>query len=99
MPGKHPLLNAGVSSRPCTTTNTLDPVPSHSSPRVLANKASPAPSSCARASATTLSAYDVVLRPATALRSFLAHGTTTAAVVRGHCTASPTATTSVPPAP
>ena len=53
------------------------PVPSHSSPRVLANIASLPPRSLAYARATTFSAYDVVFSPAIALRSLRVHGTTT----------------------
>ena len=57
-------------------TNTLLPVPSQSSPRVLAKIASAAPRRCASASATTLSAYDVVLAPAVGAFSLRVQGTT-----------------------
>ena len=77
MPARHPLSSGGVRTTPSSTTNTLLPVASHSSPRVLANMASRAPCPLAKARATTLSAYDVVLSPAVAARSLRTHGTVT----------------------
>ena len=64
MPARQPLSSGGVRTTPSTTTKTLLPVASHSSPRVLANTASTARCALARASAMTLSAYEVVLSPA-----------------------------------
>src|SRR3954454_15918032 len=64
-------------------------------PQVLANKASAAPRSCAHFSATTLSAYDVVLRPAVAARSLRVHGTNTTSVVSGQSRNGPVATSTV----
>src|SRR3954453_16163142 len=73
----------------------LLPVPSHTSPAVLANKASAAPRSCAWRNATTLSAYDVVLRPAVAERSLRVHGTIATSAVGGHGFIGPVATITV----
>ena len=63
-----------MATTPSRTTNTFDPVASHSSSRVFAKIASLAPRSCAYARARTFSAYDVVLRPAVAPRSLRTHG-------------------------
>ncbi len=54
-PRRQPDISGGVRSTPPVTTNTLVPVPSHRSPRVLAKIASPAPASLATASARTFS--------------------------------------------
>src|SRR3954447_16282567 len=74
-PATHPLSSVGVRSSPSTTQKTLDPVPSQRFPARLAITASPAPRSCAWASITTFSPYDVVLSPASAPRSLRGHGT------------------------
>src|SRR5690606_31397876 len=80
---------------PSTTTNTLEPVPSDRWPRVSANTASVPPARRAAASATTFSAYDVVLSPASAPRSLRGQGTTATEVEPGGGTAGAIATTSV----
>jgi hypothetical protein len=54
-PSRQPDSSGGVRSTPPVTTNTLVPVPSHNSPRVLGKIASPAPSSLATARARTFS--------------------------------------------
>ena len=54
-PSRHPDDSGGVRSTPALTTKTLVPVPSHSSPLVLAKIASPAPASLATARARTFS--------------------------------------------
>ena len=61
----------------------MDPVPSHRWPARFAKIASLAPDFAASASATTFSAYDVDLTPASAPRSLRGHGTRTTAVVSG----------------
>ena len=66
------------------TTNTFVPVPSHSSPRVLASTASEAPAAWARCRAMTFSAYDVDFTPATADFSLRVHGTVAIVVVAAH---------------
>ena len=71
---------ACAARRRCTT-NTLEPVASQSSSRVFGKMASPAPRSCAYASARTFSAYEIVFSPAVAPRSLRAHGTTTTVIV------------------
>ena len=63
MPARQPEASGGVCSSPSRTTKTLEPVPSQSCPTVLANSASDAPCSRARARATTFSPYEVVFRP------------------------------------
>ena len=55
-PSRQPADAGGVRTRPSCTTNTLDPVASHRSPRVLANTASLASCAWAKASARTFSA-------------------------------------------
>ena len=82
-----------MTTTPSMTTNTLEPVPSHSSPRVLPKIASDAPRALAQASATTLSAYEVVLSPAVAARSLRVHGTTTTSPDSGGRACSPAVTT------
>ena len=77
MPARQPLDSGGVTSSPPRSTKTLDAVPSHRSPTVLASTASSAPRRYASETATTFSAYDVVLRPATDDRSLRTHGTRT----------------------
>ena len=77
IPARQPLDRGGVLTTPSTTTKTLLPVASHSSPRVLANSASTAPCSFAAARAMTFSAYDVVFSPAVAARSLRTQGTVT----------------------
>ena len=93
-----PTSPVGVATTPSRTTNTLEPVASHSSSRVLAKIASLAPRSCAYASARTFSAYDVVFRPAVAPRSLRTHGTTTTRTESGHGRNGLLATTTVGPA-
>ena len=56
IPARHPLVSGGVVIRPSTTTKTLDPVPSQTSPARLPRSASPAPRDFAWASARTFSA-------------------------------------------
>ena len=56
MPSSAPESAGGVTTTPSMTTKTLEPVPSHSSPRVLPKIASDAPRALAYARATTLSA-------------------------------------------
>src|SRR5439155_277393 len=54
-PRRQPEDSGGVRSTPAVTTKTFVPVPSHSSPRVLAKIASPAPAAVAIARARTFS--------------------------------------------
>ncbi len=100
-PSRQPLDAGGVRTTPSRTTKTLDPVASHNSSRVLGKMASPAPCSCAYASARTFSAYEIVFSPAVAPRSLRAHGTTTTAIEGATETTSLAATitvgTRVPP--
>jgi len=42
-PARHPESSGGVRTSPSASTNTLEKLPSHSSPRVLAKIASSAP--------------------------------------------------------
>ena len=56
MPARHPLSSGGVRTTPSATAKMLLPVPSQSSPRVLAKIASVPPFSLAWASAMTFSA-------------------------------------------
>src|SRR5690606_40531844 len=94
MPARHPDDSRGVTSSPPRSTNTLAPVPPHRWPAVLASRASSPPFATASASATTFSAYDVVLSPATAERSLRAQGERTARPA-GLMVAGPAATTTV----
>ena len=64
-------------------------------PGVLSSSASLAPRSCAQASATTFSAYDVVFSPATAERSLRGQGTVTSVVVGGQALPGLTTTATV----
>src|SRR5437899_3102652 len=94
-PARAPEDSGGVHSRPLETTNTLEPVPSQSWSRVFARRASSPPTRWAWASATTFSAYDVVLSPAIADRSLRTHGTMATDAVAGQTFAGATVTRTV----
>src|SRR5690242_14383335 len=76
----------------------LEPVPSHSIPAVLGMTASEAPRAMACSTIRAFSAYDVVLSPERAPRSFLGHGTVTMALTEGGRSHGSVMTTWVSPA-
>ena len=80
------MSSDGVESRPATTRNTFDDVPSTRTSRVFTSIASSAPCRCAWAWARVWSSRDVTLAPTSGPRSFTGHGATTTSTDDDHGT-------------
>ena len=79
-PASGPRSRPGVRTTPSVTTKVLEPVPSHRSPSLVANRHSVAPTCPAASSITAFSAYEVVFRPVTVEYRLRRHGPTATVV-------------------